>query len=66
MTVHVNHAPQIAGLQLCLLNTLDQIDCALDKGDRKAFRVWCNRRASLTARLQTQLVALAAAPQPVG
>jgi hypothetical protein len=55
---------EITGLQLSLSNTNEQIDAALDKGDRRAFRVWCNRRTSLIARLERQLLALATAPQP--
>lgn len=52
---------EVSGLQLCVLRALEQIDCALDMGDRRAFRVWCGRRASLTKRLETLLVSIATA-----
>lgn len=61
MTASINHAPQVVGLQISLLNTLTQIDAALDRGDRRAFRLWSTRRASLTARLSTLLVKIATA-----
>lgn len=47
---------EITGLHLSLLNTEGQIDRALDIGDRRAFRVWCRRHASLAARLQRILL----------
>jgi hypothetical protein len=56
-----NHAPQVAGLQICLINTMAQIDAALDNGDRKAFRVWTGRWSSLTRRLENLLVKIATA-----
>lgn len=62
MAVYVNDAPQVAGLQISLLNTLTQIDCALDRGDRRAFKLWAQRHASLTARLSTLLVKIVTAP----
>lgn len=55
---------EISGLQICISNTDAQIDAALDTGDRRAFKVWCGRRASLIAKLERQLLALATAPQP--
>lgn len=50
---------EITGLQICLANTLEQIDRALDRGDRRAFRMWCKRHASLTTRIEAQLLTLA-------
>lgn len=47
---------EISGLQICIMNTAAQIDAALDSGDRRAFRVWCLRRASLIARVERALV----------
>jgi hypothetical protein len=62
--VTVNHAPQVAGLQICLINTMVQIDAALDSGDRRAFRVWTSRWASLTRRLENLLLKIATAADP--
>ncbi len=59
MAVHLNHTPDIAVLHTQLSNTLDQIDCALDRRDRRAFKLWASRRASLTARLGNLLVKIA-------
>ncbi len=53
---------EISGLQICIINTDSQIDAALDNGDRRAFRVWCLRRASLIARVERVLVEAAMAP----
>ncbi|WP_154814730.1 hypothetical protein [Actinophytocola xinjiangensis] len=52
---------EISGLQICILNTAAQIDAALDNNDRRAFRVWCLRRASLIARVERVLVEAATA-----
>jgi hypothetical protein len=52
---------EISGLQVCIVNTDAQIDAALDSGDRRAFRVWCLRRASLIARVERVLVEAATA-----
>lgn len=52
---------EISGLQVCIVNTNSQIDTALDNGDRRAFRVWCLRRASLIARVERVLVEAATA-----
>lgn len=57
---------EITGLQLSLHSTDEQIDAALDRGDRRAFKVWCTRRKSLIARLERQLLPLATQPQPAG
>lgn len=51
-----NASAEISGLQVCIVNTDAQIDVALDNGDRRAFRVWCLRRASLIARVERVLV----------
>jgi hypothetical protein len=47
---------EISGLQICIQNTDAQIDAAIDANDRRAFRVWCLRRASLIARVERVLV----------
>jgi hypothetical protein len=52
---------EISGLQICIMNTTAQIDAALDNDDRRAFRVWCLRRASLIARVERVLVEVATA-----
>jgi hypothetical protein len=50
---------QIAGLHYQLLDTDARIDRALDRGSRREFKVWCQRRASLAARLQSMLLSVA-------
>lgn len=57
----LDNGAEISGLQICILNTDAQIDAALDSGDRRAFRVWCLRRASLIARVERVLVEAATA-----
>jgi hypothetical protein len=54
---------QVAGLHIQLLDTDARINTALDRGSRREFRVWCKRRASLAARLQTLLVTAATHPE---
>lgn len=63
MAVSVNYAPEVTGLQLSLVDTLARIDDALDRGDRRAFRVWSKRWVSLTARLTSLLVKIATAQE---
>lgn len=53
---------EVTGLQVSLLDTEGRIDQALDKRDRRAFRVWCRRRASLLVRLERALLSLATGP----
>lgn len=53
--------PELAGLQVSISNTLTQIDAALDRGDRRAFRLWSDRYRSLSVRLANLLVKLATA-----
>lgn len=55
---------EISGLSVMLTNTDDQIDKALDRGDRRAFRLWCQRRASLLAKIERTLLAVATAEVP--
>lgn len=50
--------PELAGLQVSLASTRAQIDDALDRGDRRAFHVWCGRHRSLSTRLTNLLVKL--------
>lgn len=59
MAVNLNPTPDVTVLQTQLANTLDQIDAALDRGDRRAFKVWSGRRESLTARMENLLLAIA-------
>jgi hypothetical protein len=61
MAVYLNHAPEITGLTTSINNTLEQIDCALDRGDQRAFRVWAGRYRSLTVRLGNLMVKIVAA-----
>ena len=53
---------QIAGLHIQLLDTDARIDRALDRGSRREFTAWCQRRASLAGRLQILLLSVAASP----
>jgi hypothetical protein len=50
---------EITGLTIALSNTDAQIDASLDRGDKRAFRVWCQRRATLLAKLERTLLAVA-------
>lgn len=61
MRTRTNQYPEVATLQALLANTLEQIDCALDKSDRRAFKVWAMRHASLTARMSSLLLKIAQA-----
>jgi hypothetical protein len=53
---------EITGLTIALANTELQIDQALDRGDRRAFRVWCQRRTSLLAKIERTLLAVVQVP----
>lgn len=55
---------EITGLSIALANTDLQIDRALDHADRRAFRLWCQRRRSLLAKLERTLLAVATAEVP--
>jgi hypothetical protein len=59
--VRFNHAPEIAGLHLELERTLVRIDDALDRGDRRAFRVWAGKAKFMSGRLATLLLKIATA-----
>lgn len=61
MLATVNPVSQVAGLHIQLLDTGARIDAALDQGRRRDFMVWCRKRASLAARLQTMLLQVAVA-----
>lgn len=56
------NTPEVATLRQCIERAEEQINCALDQRDRRAFRVWCMRRTSLTGRLSTLLLTIATAP----
>ncbi|MGB3443873.1 MAG: hypothetical protein WBA97_34480 [Actinophytocola sp.] len=58
------HPSEITGLSLALSNTELQIDKALDDGNRRAFRLWCQRRTSLLAKLERTLLAVATTEVP--
>jgi len=55
VTVRAPQDSEIAGLTATIQLTCARIDAALDSGDRRAFRVWCGKRASLLARAQALL-----------
>lgn len=59
MNVHVNNTPRISLLTQQRANTLEQIDCALDRGDRRAFRVWAGRYRDITTNLERTLLTIA-------
>ena len=59
MTVRITHAPQVQGLQVSMSSTLTQVDAALDRGDRRAFRLWSSRYRSQTARVAALLLEIA-------
>lgn len=59
MTVRANHDSELAGLQIVMRSTLASIDAALDRGDRRAFRAWCKKWASLSTRAGNVLADLA-------
>jgi len=56
-----NPTSEIAGLQLLLKTTMTNIDQALDRGDRRAFRAWSRKWTSLSARAGSLLVDLVTA-----
>lgn len=60
-TVRVNHVPDIAGLHLDLERTLARVDDALDRGDKRAFRMWSLKARSLSVRLAALLLKIATA-----
>lgn len=55
---------EITGLSIALSNTDLQIDAALDRGDRRAFVLWCRRRTSLLAKIERTLLAVATTEVP--
>lgn len=59
--VRFNHAPEIAGLHLELERTLARIDDALDRRDRRAFRVWSGKWQSMSGRLSSLLLKIVTA-----
>jgi hypothetical protein len=62
-SVHFNHAPEIVSLHLELERTLARIDDALDRGDRRAFRVWCGKWRAMSGRLTALLLKIATAKE---
>lgn len=50
---------EIAALHTQLVNALDQIDRALDRGDRRAFSTWCGCYRDHSTRCSALLLALA-------
>ena len=63
MAALINHAPQVAGLHLNRLHAEEQINCALDTGNRRAFRVWAGRWRDLTLRIERLLITIATAEE---
>lgn len=54
-------ASELSGLHQQMVNTMEQIDCALDRGDRRAFRVWSGKYRDLTERRGTLLAKIVTA-----
>jgi hypothetical protein len=52
---------QVAGLHFEIERTMAFIDDALDRGDKRAFRMWSIKHRSLSVRLSGLLVKLATA-----
>lgn len=52
----LNYAPDVASLHLQIVDTMARIDDALDRGDRRAFRMWCMKHRSLSTRLTSLLL----------
>jgi len=55
---------EVAGLTLSVDRACEQIDAALDTGNRRAFRVWCQRRTALIARRERALLLAATTEVP--
>lgn len=55
----LNVAWEITNLQVQADTTLQHIDEALDRGDRRAFRMWSMKHRSLSVRLSSLLVKIA-------
>lgn len=55
---------EITGLTHAVARADEQINAALDHGDRRAFKVWCQRRTSLVARRERALLLAATAEIP--
>jgi hypothetical protein len=53
--------PEVYVLRSKLERAESEVDAALDRGDRKAFRVWTKRRAALATRLADLLTRMACA-----
>jgi hypothetical protein len=51
---------EVAALHQQLVNALNQIDRALDRRDRRAFRIWSGCYRDRSSRCGTLLLALAA------
>lgn len=58
-TVRINDVPEVQGLSIQLVDTMARIDEALDRKDRRAFRVWSGRWRSLSGRLCALLLKIA-------
>lgn len=58
MAVRINHAPHIAGLYLELERIGAFVDDALDRGDRRDFRVWAKRWRAQAGMLADTLTAI--------
>lgn len=61
LNIHTDPLGDLAGLHQAMVNTLEQIDCALDRGDRRAFRAWSSEYRDLTTRCGSLLAAIATA-----
>jgi thiamine pyrophosphokinase len=60
MTLYV----EITHLGVRIDNALAQIDYALDCGNRRAFKLWCRRRADLITLREKALLAAATTEVP--
>lgn len=58
-TVRAADAPTISALHQQIVSALTQIDRALDRGDRRAFRIWSGHYRDTTTRLTNLLIKIA-------
>lgn len=61
MPMVTNYCPQVIDLHFEIERTMAFIDDALDRGDRRAFRMWSMKHRSLSVRLTGLLVKIATA-----
>lgn len=61
LNIHTDPVGDLAKLCQAMVNSSTQIDAALDRGDRRAFRVWSGKQRDLSTRCGSLLAAIATA-----